>query len=171
MNECFKKSINRDPNYLNAQINHACTYILSGNYALAIGIVNQIIDNKKYQKWKYNLSKSHTIRAIAYYFKNQNDLSKDNFEKAKYYQNVCRTRYNLKIFNELNKDIFDDFMEYIGLFDEPDKEKNYGPEKLSNPYNEKINKKSANVLNLMNTGQFIVVPSEPELKIKYSSSK
>ncbi|GAI32165.1 unnamed protein product, partial [marine sediment metagenome] len=29
-NECFKKSINRDPKYLNAQINHACAYILSG---------------------------------------------------------------------------------------------------------------------------------------------
>ena len=167
----FENAKDRDPDYLNAQVNLSCSYLLLKNYHMAIGLSDKIINNNKFANQKYSLSKAYTVRGIAYHYKNEAELARKDFEKAKELSSRPRIKYNLDAFEKLNKGIWDKYFEQLLInFYEPKKENQFGPEKSLNPDNEKIGGKAASGISLKEKGKLINIHNSPLLKMRFEKN-
>lgn len=164
----FEKAIDRDPDYLNARVNLSCSYLLIKNYYMAIGLSDKIINNNKFTDQKYSLSKAYTVRGIAYHYLNDAERARRDFEKAKELLLSPRTKYNLDVFEKLNKGIWETyFEELLSYFYEAEKDNQFGPERSLNPDNEKIDGKVASGISLEEKGKLINIHDSPPIKMRF----
>ncbi|MDQ4139058.1 MAG: hypothetical protein M3142_00905, partial [Bacteroidota bacterium] len=94
-----------DPGYVPAYINMACIYSLQGNQPAAIGIINELNPTRI-------TGNAHTIRAIAYYKDSQPKKAQKDFEAAQQ-KGAHMAKYNLAVFNKLNKSATEGFTVWI----------------------------------------------------------
>ncbi len=164
----LQSSIEHDSSYLNAKINLCCIYLLKNNFDLVIGSINEILENKTGIS-NYDLSKLLTVRGIAFAMKKENQSAIEDLEQASGLSADSRTKYNLTVFKNQDKNIFDSMIEYLGIFENKDDVSKYGYEKLSNPDNEKIDGIALKDI-MFSGGTAIQLPSNPHLNISTNST-
>ncbi len=139
----FDKAIQRDPSYTNAKINKGCCYLLQKNNAYAIGIATELINNSNGYLNSNDLSKAHTLRAIAYWQDNKKEEAIQDFEKAKKTNDNSITRYNSEIHQQLKKSTLEAVLYFVYNYFKSDDKKILNPEKALNPNQESINGQNA----------------------------
>ncbi|QMU28348.1 hypothetical protein [Adhaeribacter radiodurans] len=100
-----EKSREIDPGYVPAFINLACIYLLQGNQAAAIGVINELEPSKL-------SGNAHTMRAIAYYKDKQPDKARQDFEQARQKQ-AYMALYNQNLFSKLQEPLLANVTDWI----------------------------------------------------------
>lgn len=163
----FDKSIQRDPNYLNAKLNKGCAFIFKNNNDMALGIANEILNNSKAVGDNYNLSKANTLKGIAYFRNKNNEEARSNFETAASLYKSSETTYNLGAAKELEKGLWDSFTDYLDTFFESDEKVTVNPEKSFNPATEKIGGNNPIGITYSESRKTIDIPGNPAAIINF----
>ena len=161
----FDKAIAIEPLYSTALINKGCAYVLLNNQNMAIGIADELIDNKsKYSS--FDLAKAYSLRGAAQYYKNEKEKAEMDFEMANKLTSIPRNTYNLALIKELNKGMFDVLADFVTSYFDDGKPKEFGKEKAINPALEKIGSATASQINFENAIG-VAMPIDKGLQIAY----
>ncbi|MBU0764855.1 MAG: hypothetical protein KJ607_08475 [Bacteroidetes bacterium] len=161
----FDQAVSRDPFYTNAKINKACAYIILENYNMALGLAQEA--EKETNLTEADKSGIFTLQGLAYYFMTEPENAGEAFEKALSMDKSILCRYNLRKFNDLNKSILEDFMNYIGMFYEENNEQGATKQTPLHPDYEKVHGTEVSSLKKETMKSCVVVSGKPDIVIYF----
>ncbi len=159
--DLFEKASEKDPAYLNSRINLGCTYLLLKNYEMVIGLMNPLIQQPANNLSSENLARVFALQGMAKYYLQDKKSAEENFIKAYELSKVTSLKYNLHVFEELNKGVLQSLSDNLSYLIGLKKDALAKPEISMNPINEKIDQKSIDQLTLTITGKSIAIDESP----------